>query len=97
MRLLRFHLDTRDPIIYIRVCLRIRNFKLTNFVPLSGAVPANLTGAANRRSPVGGSAYGMPRYSETCESLLAGCPETGPEFVWTVCPTVQFDCLSCST
>lgn len=61
------------------------------------AVPSKATGAANRRSPVGACANGIPRYSETeeAEALRAACPITDPELVCTVCPTVQFeaDCL----
>ena len=35
----------------------------------------------------------MPRYSETCESLVAAWPLTGPLVVCTVCPIVQLACL----
>jgi hypothetical protein len=61
---------------------------------LSAAVPLKATGAANLRSPIGACPKGIPKYSETCESFVAGCPLTGPLLVWTVCPTVQFDCRS---
>jgi hypothetical protein len=68
--------------------------KLTKDVPLRDALPVNLTGAANLKSPIGACPYGIPKYSETCESFAAGCPLTGPLLVCTVCPTVQFDCRS---
>ena len=63
---------------------------LTKSVPLSGAVPLNATGAANLRSPTGACPKGIPKYTETSESFVAGCPLTGPLLVVTVCPTVQF-------
>ena len=51
----------------------------------------NWTGAANLRFPIGAWAKGIPKYWETCESLVAACPLTGPLLVCTVCPTVQLD------
>jgi hypothetical protein len=56
---------------------------------LSGAVPLKAIGAANLRSPTGACPNGIPKYSETSESFVAGCPLTGPLLVLTVCPTVQ--------
>jgi hypothetical protein len=43
-------------------------------------------GAANRRSPVGGRAYGMPRYSETPGIHVEEWPTTVPLVVLTDCP-----------
>jgi hypothetical protein len=63
--------------------------RLTKELPLSGAVPLKATGAANLRSPTGACPKGIPKYSETSESFVAGCPVTGPLLVFTVCPTVQ--------
>lgn len=39
--------------------------KLTYDVPLSVEVPLYFTGAANRRSPIGGCANGIPKYADT--------------------------------
>jgi hypothetical protein len=46
-------------------------------MPLIASVPSNLTGGANLKSPRGGFANGMPRYSVTVV-LEAGWPVTGP-------------------
>jgi hypothetical protein len=46
-------------------------------VPLIASVPSNLTGGANLKSPTGGFANGMPRYSVTAV-FEAGRPVTGP-------------------
>jgi len=53
--------------------------------------PSNLSGGANRRSPTGGFAYGIPKYPETSEPLLALPPMTLPLEVLTDCPIFQFD------
>jgi hypothetical protein len=41
--------------------------KLTYDVPLCDELPVYFTGAANRRSPIGGCANGMPRYADTSD------------------------------
>lgn len=50
------------------------------------------SGGWNRRGPTGGSAYGMPRYSDTPVAFDAACPSTGPLLVWTVWPTFHVPC-----
>jgi hypothetical protein len=67
----------------------------TNLVPLSGLFPVYLTGASNLRSPIGGWANGIPRYSDTPVWFVAAWPETGPLLVCTVCPTVQLEAVPC--
>lgn len=62
---------------------------LTKLVPLIVDVPVYLLGGWNRKLPTGGTAYGMPRYSDTSDAPGAGCPWTGPLLVWTVCPIVH--------
>jgi len=61
---------------------------------LIGELPEYFCGGAKRRSPTGGTANGIPRYSDTCDAFNAGWPLTGPLSVWTVWPTIQSDCLS---
>lgn len=41
--------------------------QLTYLAPLSSEDPVYFSGAANLRSPTGGSAKGIPRYSDTSE------------------------------
>jgi hypothetical protein len=45
--------------------------ELTKLVPLIVALAEYRCGGANLRSPTGGWAYGIPRYSETSEALGA--------------------------
>lgn len=47
-------------------------------------------GAWNLNRPIGDSAKGMPRYSDTSEAFGAGWPRTEPLLVWTDWPTFQF-------
>jgi hypothetical protein len=65
--------------------------ELTNELPLITAVLKYRSGGAHLKSPTGACAYGIPRYSDTVESLAAACPVTEPLYVFTVCPTVQFE------
>jgi hypothetical protein len=65
--------------------------ELTNELPLITAVLKYGSGGAHLKSPTGACAYGIPRYSDTVESLAAACPVTEPLYVFTVCPTVQFE------
>jgi hypothetical protein len=44
------------------------------------------TGGANRKAPMGGCAYGIPRYSETCVAFFAAWPLTVPLEVTTFWP-----------
>lgn len=51
---------------------------LTKLVALMVWLLLYATGAAKRRSPVGGFANGMPRYSLTCVAFGALCPSSRP-------------------
>ena len=65
--------------------------ELTDELPLIMAVLKYGRGGAHLKSPIGACAYGIPRYSDTVESLAAACPVTKPLYVFTFCPTVQFE------
>ena len=65
--------------------------------PVTGFEDEYDCGAANRKSPSGGCAYGMPRYSETPVRLAAGWPETGPLEVCIVAPTCPPTCCWSAT
>jgi hypothetical protein len=65
--------------------------ELTNELPLIMVVLKNGSGGAHLKSPTGACAYGIPRYSDTVESLAAACPVTEPLYVFTVCPIVQLE------
>lgn len=47
-------------------------------------------GAANLKSPNGGFAYGMPKYSETRVRFRAAWPAMAPLDVWTMAPIDVF-------
>ena len=64
-------------------------FSHTKTVALTGSFPTNRTGGWKRSFPSGGTAYGIPRYSETPGALAAAWPTTRPLVVRTGCPTVQ--------
>jgi hypothetical protein len=49
--------------------------------------PAYGFGAAKRRGPTGGTAYGTPRYSETWGIHADAWPSTAPLLVATLLPT----------
>jgi hypothetical protein len=67
--------------------------RLTKLVPLMLEVPKYRTGGANLRSPTGGFAYGIPRYSETsAEGFDDACPLTEPLDVLIVFTAA---CLAC--
>jgi hypothetical protein len=57
---------------------------------LIGASPTYLTGAFHLKSPTGGFAKGIPRYSLTSVLFFAACPVTTPLVVFTICPTAKF-------
>src|ERR1700749_869711 len=46
-------------------------------------------GAAKRRSPTGGCAKGIPRYSETSGFHVEAWPSMDPLFVLTICPVTH--------
>ena len=56
----------------------------TKLVPLTLEAPSYFAGGANLKSPIGGFAYGIPRYSETpVEALDDAWPLTRPLVVLT--------------
>lgn len=65
---------------------------LANLSPRILDLLRSRSGGWNRRGPTGGSAYGMPRYSDTPVAFDAACPSTGPLLVWTVWPTFHVPC-----
>src|ERR1700712_4671566 len=56
--------------------------------------PSYFFGAAHLRSPTGGWAKGMPKYSDTSGFQLEAWPTTEPLLVFTLCPTFQAGCWS---
>ena len=79
---------------FISVVVRIQGISdrtLTNAVALTFAVPRKACGGAKRRSPTGGFANGIPRYSDTSGREKAGWPRMVPLVVRTAFPTEE-DC-----
>jgi hypothetical protein len=60
-----------------------------NFAAVIVLLEVYAFGAAKRKIPSGGCAYGMPRYSETCGCQLEEWPTTLPEVVLTGWPTLK--------
>lgn len=50
-----------------------------------------MTGAFHLRSPTGGWAKGIPKYSLTSVLFFAAWPVTTPEVVFKVCPIAKVD------
>ena len=63
----------------------------TNDVALiTSPLPINALGRAKRRSPIGGCAFGMPKYSLTSGAWLDACPVRMPLVVFTLVLLVTF-------